>query len=653
VAVGRSVFEIFHDNPTILAHIRAALAGEERAGIVDIAGVVYDARYTPMRGDDGGDKNRPVTGVATDITERARAEEALRRNEERFRALSEHASDLVTVVGTDGTILYASLSYRRVLDYRPEDVLGSNSFDLVHPDDLPRVAADFQSALRTPDVLITAECRCRRADGSWRILELRGVNWLDDPAVRGVIVNGRNITERKRAEEMLRRQALHDALTGLPNRTLLHDRLQQAFRAARRAAPKASGEPAPAQSEQEGRDSTPTDGSFALLLLNLNRFKEINDTLGHHHGDLILRQVAARLQGVLRGSDTVARLGGDEFALLLPGDDRYGAIRAAHKVHAALDAPFSLAGTTVYADGSVGIALAPEHGDDPQTLLRHADIAMYAAKREGGVGGGHALYDPTLDAHSAARLDLVGALRRAIERDELILHYQPIADIRGGVSCVEALVRWRHPQQGLVPPNHFIPLAEETGLIEPLTFWVLRAAIQQCGAWQRAGFTLIVAVNLSMLNLREQALPSTIGELLTRHGVHPSWLRVELTESALIADVERGREALRRLSHLGISVAIDDFGTGYSSLVYLKSLPADEIKIDRSFVMHMARDKTDAAIVRSIVGLGRALGLRVVAEGVENQTTLDLLTAWDCDAVQGYHLSRPLPATDVETWLGA
>jgi len=592
-----------------------------------------------------------VIGVATDITERARAEEALRRNEERFRALSEHASDLVTVVDATGTILYASLSYRRVLDYRPEDVLGSNGFDLVHPDDLPRVAADFQLALRTPDALITAECRCRRADGSWRTLELRGVNRLDDPAVRGVIVNNRDITERKRAEEMLRRQALHDALTGLPNRTLLHDRLQQAFLAARRAAPKASGKPESAQNEQESHRTAPTDGRFALLLLDLNRFKEINDTLGHHHGDLILRQVAARLQGVLRGSDTVARLGGDEFALLLPGDDHYGAIRAARKVHAALDAPFNLAGTTVYTGGSVGIALAPAHGDDPQTLLRHADVAMYAAKRADGAGGSYALYDPTLDAHSVARLDLVGALRRAIERDELLLHHQPIADVRGGVSCVEALVRWRHPQQGLLPPDRFIPLAEETGLIEPLTFWVLRAAIQQCGAWRRAGFTPIVAVNLSMLNLRDQTLPSTIRGLLARHGVHPSWLRVELTESALMADVERGREALQGLSRLGVRVAIDDFGTGYSSLVYLKSLPADEIKIDRSFVMHMTRDKTDAAIVHSIVGLGRALGLRVVAEGVEDQTTLDILAEWDCDAVQGYHLSRPLPAANVETWL--
>ena len=434
--------------------------------------------------------------------------------------------------------------------------------------------------------------------------------------------------ERLQAEQALQHQALHDALTNLPNRSLMLTRLYDALRTARS-----------------------TGASVALILMDLDRFKEVNDTLGHHCGDLLLLHVGAHVSAALHTSDTVARLGGDEFAVLLPETDGAGAITAVEKIRAALAAPMLLDGRLFDVRSSIGVALYPDHGVDAQTLLRCADVAMYAAKRS---GGGYAVYDALRDEHSPARLMLESELRQAIVSGELVLHYQPEIDVRAGrIDRVESLVRWPHPVRGLVPPDQFIPLAEEIGLITALTQWVLETALRQCQAWTRTGYELGVAVNLSMRTLHDTSFPDTVVWLLRRYEVDPALLTLEITESALMAKPAQAQAVLTRLAALGVHIAIDDFGTGYSSLAYLKHLPVDEIKIDRSFVRGMTADAKDTAIVASINSLSHHLGLRVVAEGVETAAEWDILADLGCDLVQGYHVSRPLPAARLEEWLAS
>jgi len=407
---------------------------------------------------------------------------------------------------------------------------------------------------------------------------------------------------------------------------LLRDRLTQALSAAQRH-----------------------DSPLALLLLDLDRFKEVNDTFGHQQGDLLLCEVGRRLRGALRASDTLARLGGDEFAVLLPDTDADGAEATAEKLRAALEPPILVERQPVAVGASVGIALCPDHGADASTLLRHADVAMYTAKQ---AGTALATYDAAQDQYSPERLGLIAELRQAIAHGGLILHYQPKADVSTGrVRGVEALVRWQHPARGLIPPDQFIPLAEHTGLIAPLTSWVLDAALRQRRVWARDGLDLDVAVNLSMWNLRDPALPDTVAALLERYDVPAARLCLELTESSVMADPAHSLAVLARLRALGVRLAVDDFGTGYSSLAYLKRLPVDEIKIDRSFARDMGADDTDAAIVRSTIGLGQSLGLTVVTEGVEDRATWDLLAAGGCDLAQGYYLSQPLPADELCRWL--
>jgi len=434
------------------------------------------------------------------------------------------------------------------------------------------------------------------------------------------------IARREQSEQSLQHQALHDVLTGLPNRTLLADRVQQGLAASR-------------------RDGRP----LALLLMDLDRFKEVNDTFGHHQGDLVLQEIGRRLHDSLRESDTIARLGGDEFAVLLPLTGAAAALEATRALLRIVEQPLMLEGRSFEAGASVGIALYPEHGDDAVTLLRRADVAMYAAKR---TGSGLAVYKPELDQNSPDRLALMSELRTAIEEDQLALHYQPKMDVRTGrVSGVEALVRWTHPERGMVPPSEFIPIAEETGLIRSLSLWVLDTALQQCRAWEQAGHALSVAVNLSMRNLHDDDLPDLVAERLADSGVVPDALVIEITESTLMADPERALDVIRRLNHLGVRIAIDDFGTGFSSLSYLNRLPVSELKIDQSFVRQMTRATNEATIVRSTIGLAHELGLVVVAEGIEDQRTWDLLGQLGCDLGQGYYISRPQPAGDLTRWL--
>jgi diguanylate cyclase (GGDEF)-like protein len=420
--------------------------------------------------------------------------------------------------------------------------------------------------------------------------------------------------------------ALHDALTGLPNRSLLQDRVEQALAQAR-------------------RHGTQT----ALLLLDLDRFKEVNDTLGHHHGDRLLMLVGPRLAGALREQDTVARLGGDEFVVLLPEvSGEAGARTVAATLVAALAEPFVVDDMELDVGCSLGIAVGPDHGEDFDTLLRHADVAMYASK---ATQAGVTVYDAQHDAHSPARLAMLGELRRAIDTGRLVLHYQPKADIRtGAVIGVEALVRWPHPHRGLLGPDTFIPLAERAGLIRSLTLVVLDQALEQAARWARDGRPMSVAVNVSARCLLDLELDQEVAAALARHGVPGDRLELEIAESSVLVDPDRALGVLRALAGLGVRLSIDDFGTGYSSMAYLKRMPVHELKIDRSFVSEIT-DGANEVIVSASIDLARRLGLAVIAEGVEDQATWDRLAELGCNAAQGFLLSRPVPAAELDAWL--
>ena len=417
-------------------------------------------------------------------------------------------------------------------------------------------------------------------------------------------------------------QALTDTLTGLPNRKMLTERTREAL---------------------GGHDDV------ALLLFDLDRFKEVNDTLGHHVGDQLLEVVADRLSGASRDGDTVARLGGDEFAVLLPSTDRVVAEQTARRLLDEICAPLVLGGLLVDVGASVGVAVAPEDGTDLDVLLQHADVAMYLAK---DAGGGVESYDASRDRNTTGRLVMLGELRRAVSGGELEVHYQPKADLQTGrVEGVEALVRWRHPARGLVPPDEFIPLAESSGLIEAVTAHVLDVAVAQVAGWAALGLDLTVAVNVSVRDLSGGKLTSHVASALARHRVPASALLLEVTEGSLFAESHRAGATLRQLDVLGVTLSLDDFGTGYSSLEHLRRLPVREIKVDRSFVQRMAVDTRDRAIVRSVVDLAAGLGMRVVAEGVEDQCTWDALREMGCSSGQGWHLSRAQPAHVLTPWL--
>ena len=433
-------------------------------------------------------------------------------------------------------------------------------------------------------------------------------------------------TLRKQAKET-KHQALHDALTGLHNRSYFRERVEQAV-----VHGKVGGE------------------RTCLMLIDLDRFKEVNDTLGHHNGDQLLRQIGTRLKNELRESDTVARLGGDEFAVLLRDvADTTQIVRTAERILTCLKQPLFFMGLTLDVGASIGISLFPDHARDVDSLLQRADVAMYVAKE---THSGYEFYTADRDQNSLRRLALGSELSKAIQNKEVILYYQPKADMRTGkIIGVEALARWQHNYRGIVPPDEFIPLAEQTQLIRPLTINLLDEALRQSAVWSKKGINLKIAVNLSSRNLLDLTLPEEVARLLQKWQVEPSQLELEITESTIMADARRALTVLSTLNGMGVGLAIDDFGTGFSSLSYLKRLPVKEIKMDKSFVMKMAMDENDAAIVRSTIDLSHNLGLRVVAEGVETEAIWNQLTTLGCDLAQGYFLNRPVPPEDLEVWL--
>jgi diguanylate cyclase (GGDEF)-like protein len=431
---------------------------------------------------------------------------------------------------------------------------------------------------------------------------------------------------RKQEQEWVKYLAQYDPLTDLPNRNLLYERIEQTLVSAR-------------------SENMP----FALMFMDLDRFKEVNDSIGHQAGDSLLQQVGIRLQGVARKADTVARLGGDEFGVLLPEMDAQGAALAANKFLKAFERPFLLGEISLTIQPSIGIALFPQHGDKCHTLMRCADIAMYLAKES---SSGYAVYSVERDSHTPERLAVITELHHAIDNNQLFLAYQPKINLKtGAVTGLEALARWQHPKLGFIPPDQFIPMAERTGLIKSLTVWALNAALSQSRAWRAQGLEIPVSVNLSARSLHDVNLPDQLTDVLRTHDARPEHLEIEITESVIMTDMVRALDILKRINSMGISLYIDDFGTGYSSLGYLKKLPANAIKIDKSFVMNMTADENDAMIVRSTIDLAHNLGLKVIAEGVENREVWDRLLALGCDEAQGYYMSRPLPAPEITKWL--
>ena len=440
-------------------------------------------------------------------------------------------------------------------------------------------------------------------------------------SIAGFVVRRESFQARQLAD-----QAMFDPLTGLANRSLLHDRLEHEIELSKR--------------EHQ---------SFGVILMDLDRFKEVNDTLGHNVGDELLREVGRRLKETVRAEDTVARLGGDEYVVLIHNLDPQGAPSIANKVLSALDKPFHWKNQSIDLNASLGLTFYPSQCGDASGLLRCADIAMYVAKR---AGKGYALYSQDQERTNRGDLSLKSELREAIQTDQLCLHYQPQIDHRSQrIVGLEALVRWNHPQRGFLSPDSFIPLAEDMGLIGSLTHWVLRTALTQLVALHQQGHLLTMAVNLSARNLHDMELPASVLALLAESGASPEYLTLEITESAVMANPIDGLAILTELDRMGVTLAIDDFGTGYSSLAYLKRLPVDELKIDKSFVTDMAENDNDAVIVRSTIDLAHNLGLKVTAEGVETQSAWDVLEILGCDCSQGYFMGRPMPVDKLEAWL--
>ena len=551
------------------------------------------------------------------------------RAKARFEAVFASALTGMMVCAHDGTILSVNPALEELLGRPASEIEGVRPDVFVHEEDR-EATTDRARRVLAGEMRSTLEHRYLRGDGGivWVDVSLSLVPATDGGGEGFIIATVQDLTRRKAAESALRaqaelnqHQALHDALTGLPNRTLFHDRIGQALHRARRS-----------------------DASVAVLMLDLDRFKEVNDSLGHAAGDALLIEIGRRLDGMLRASDTVARLGGDEFGVLLPDQTSLADVAiAAERVRAAIQEPVIVHGLPLSVDTSIGIALYPRDGRELETLLQHADAAMYHAKNG---NTGIAFYESSRQDGDPVRLTLVGELRRALDERELTLHYQPKARLADGtVHTVEALLRWNHPERGLVLPGEFIPIVQQTGLIEPLSRYVVDLALRQCRAWLDAGLRLAVSVNLAARNLTDGEFPAVVERLLAEHGIDGTLLQIELTESAMLADAVRSRQAIERLAALGARISVDDFGTGYFSLTQLRNLPVSEVKIDRSLL-------SDDVIVRSTIELGRNLGVDVVAEGVETAEAWQRLTSLGCTFAQGFHLCPPLPADELAAWCG-
>ncbi|MCH8026216.1 MAG: EAL domain-containing protein [Chloroflexi bacterium] len=558
----------------------------------------------------------------------------LEQRERRFRSLVQNAPDLITVIDVDTRVLYQSPSISRVLGHAAGDIEGQPLTNLVHQDDVASLLAFFHEQMNNPDKIVTIEVRLRHADGTWRHLEIAGTDQRHE-AVAGIVLNSRDITERKKLEEQLRFEAFHDSLTGLANRSSFNNRLEHALERSRRS-----------------------ETMSAVLFIDLDNFKAINDSFGHSTGDEVLTSVAQRIRGCLRAGDTAARLGGDEFAVLLEDLDAPGHVtRVAERILDAIQASFAHGENVVFARASIGIDIVDgadaKAGIAVETVLRNADVAMYAAKRRGKAH--YEIYDESMHLSLLRGLELLGDLRAAVEREEFFIQYQPTVDLRTNeILGLEALVRWQHPRHGLIMPDDFIPLAEESGVIRPLGRWVLQEACRQMNIWHQnmpASQRPSLAVNVSVQQLLVDGFVQEVRDILNQSRLEPSKLTLEITETITMHPIDTTISILNELKAIGVRLAIDDFGMGTSSLSYLQRFPFDVVKIDKSFLNHNESTDNERALTRKVIELGKVLHLEIVAEGIEEPSQLDELREMECEVGQGFLFARPMAANEVASHL--
>jgi diguanylate cyclase (GGDEF)-like protein/PAS domain S-box-containing protein len=578
------------------------------------------ARLRPLHDPRAAEQNREPMR-STPVGQPTR-DAALERSEQRFRSIVQSADDLIAIMDADGAVQYASAAAGRALGVPVARLVGARGFDLVHPHDVARCRAVYATVVARPGSSRRLAVRAHAAGGRWRRFDLVFTNRFADPAVRGVLVSGREITEHGQRQQLSQQQASFDAVTGLPNRLLFHDRLERACAHARcRGA------------------------VLALILLDVDHFRAVNDLLGMQGGDTLLSMIGRRLAGALRAADTVTRAGGDEFAILLEElNGPSGPRHVAERIIDVLREPFRIGEREVALTFSIGIALAAGDATTPADLLRHADVALRQAKADGRAS--FVVFDARVDGPALQRLLIEAELRGSLERDELRVHYQPEVDVQTRtVVGVEALVRWQHPHRGLIGPAEFIPLAEETGFIDRIDRWVLERACRQAVTWQalRPSAPLVLSVNLSARELRHVSIVDDVARVLRDTGLDPHHLRLEITESAVIEDLDAAEQVLSGLTRLGVRIAVDDFGTGYSSLSYLHRFPVTTLKIDREFVHSLDTDASAETIVRAVAAMGHGLGMDVTLEGVETPRQLELARRLDCDRVQGNLFWSPLP----------
>jgi len=589
-------------------------------------GSTFDAELTTFRAQFARQQSRIV--CVRDVTRRIRMEQALWQDVERYGLIARATSDALLDWDLKTDTIWCSENFPRVFGGQKEDVPYTMEawFDQIHADDRTRVQQHLLDATKSTDERWRDEFRVARTDGSIIHIYARGhITRGDDKRAKRVVVVMQDITVRKEAEERTRFLADHDELTGLPNRNLFKQSLNQALQRAERS-----------------------NKMLSILFFDLDRFKNINDSLGHDAGDEVLRTVAERLNSCVRKIDVVARFGGDEFAVLTEGltaEDQAGTV--ARKILDALSKPMLLSGRQYRPAASIGISTYPTDGRDAQTLQKHADIAMYRAKEEGR--STFQFYSEQLNTHSLQRLEFESNLNNALNNREFVLHYQPKMDVRTGqVTSMEALIRWVSPQFGFVSPGEFISIAEETGLILPLGRWVAQTACLQNSAWQKGGLpSLRVAINISARQMADKGLVDFITETVRKSGLTPASLELEITESAVMSNQDYAAKVLNQLKDMGFHLTMDDFGTGYSSLAYLKRFPFDTVKVDQSFVRGIPGNSDDCAIVEAIIAMAHSLQLKVVAEGVETQEQLEFLRKLGCDQIQGYWFSKPIPSNEV------
>ncbi|MEO7836477.1 MAG: EAL domain-containing protein [Acidimicrobiales bacterium] len=556
---------------------------------------------------------------SADLTEALHA----RQSESRFRSLVQNSSDVITVIDADTTIRYQTPSVEEVLGYDPSEILGKRFIDLVHPEDASQLVAFCDDAMVRLGTSSALEVRVRRRDGAWLFLEMVSNNLVNDPNVGGIVLTARDVSERKGFESQLTHKAFHDDLTGLANRDLLSDRVRHAL--ARRL---------------------PGTERLAVLVLDIDDFKTINDSLGHASGNTVLVAIAERLATCLRPADTIARLGGDEFAVLLEDTSLTHAAVLAERIIATLHEALAVEGMEIFVDASIGIALAESDQATPEELLRNADLAMYLAKSQGKACW--RVFEPSMHAAVLKRLDLNAELQRALANSDFVVHYQPIVNLATTrIVGVEALVRWQHPDRGIISPTEFMPMAEETGLIVPLGLWVLQEACRDAHLFASSAGPVGMSVNLSQKQLQQAGLVGQVRSALERSGLEPSRLTLEITESVVMEDAATTIAVLNQLRRLGMRLAIDDFGTGYSSLSYLRQLPIDVLKLDKEFVDGITSGVRDMILPKTVIEMANTLGLHTVAEGIETVEQLESLRRWNCELGQGYLFAKPVTADHV------